>query len=123
MLSSNPHTAFYSLIVLESIVKNCGKSSPNLFLSNLICCVILSKGSPVHDEIATTTNCEFYSNLINTTKHENVKNKLLELIQTWSFAFRSHHKYRSIKVKLYIFETPSCVCVIMRLYLFDSYFS
>lgn len=34
----------------------------------------------------------------------------MELIQTWSFAFRSHHKYRSIKVKLNTFETPSTVC-------------
>lgn len=77
MQSPNPHTAFYACCVLESVVKNCG--------------------SPIHDEIATTVNCEFFANLINQTKHDNVRAKMLELIQTWAFAFRSTPKYTSIK--------------------------
>lgn len=78
MISPNPHTANYALMVLESIVKNCG--------------------APVHDEVANKTNCEFYAQFVQSTTHENVRNKMLELIQTWAFAFRSAHKYRGIKV-------------------------
>lgn len=78
MFSSNPHTAMYALIVLESIVKNCG--------------------APIHDEISSKTNCEMFSSLIAQTGHENVRNKMLELIQCWAYAFRSTPKYRAIKV-------------------------
>lgn len=84
MFSPNPHTALYALMVLESVVKNCG--------------------SPVHEEIANKPNCETYAQLVQSTTHENVRNKMLELIQTWSFAFRSAHKYRGIKVNKY------CAC-------------
>lgn len=38
------------------------------------------------------------TNLIETTPHENVKSKLLELIQAWAFAFRTYDKYQAIKV-------------------------
>jgi hepatocyte growth factor-regulated tyrosine kinase substrate len=78
MISQNPHTALYSLMVLESAVKNCG--------------------APIHEEIANKANCESFAALVQTTPHENVKNKMLELIQTWSYAFRSSYKYRGIKV-------------------------
>lgn len=78
MLSPNPHTALYALMVLESIVKNCG--------------------APVHEEVANKANCEMYAQLVQTSIHENVRNKMLELIQTWAFAFRSAYKYRGIKV-------------------------
>lgn len=78
MFSPNPHTALYALMVLESIVKNCG--------------------APVHEEVANKANCEMYAQLVQTSIHENVRNKMLELIQTWAFAFRSAYKYRGIKV-------------------------
>lgn len=77
-MSPNPHTAYYALLCLESVVKNCG--------------------SPIHDEIATRENCEAFSQLIEQTPHENVKAKMLELIQAWAFAFRSNDKYTAIKV-------------------------
>lgn len=80
MLSPNPHTALYSLLVLESVVKNCG--------------------APIHDEISTKENCEMFTALIEGTPHENVKMKMLELIQAWAFAFRSSDKYQAIKVGL-----------------------
>jgi growth factor-regulated tyrosine kinase substrate len=79
MISQNPHTALYALMVLESIVKNCG--------------------TPIHEEIANKSNCEGFAELVRTTTHENVRSKMLELIQTWSYAFRSAYKYRGIKVK------------------------
>jgi hepatocyte growth factor-regulated tyrosine kinase substrate len=78
MISQNPHTALYALMVLESIVKNCG--------------------APIHEEIANKANCESFATLVQTTTHENVRIKMLELIQTWSHAFRSAYKYRGIKV-------------------------
>lgn len=75
--SPNPHTAEFALYVLESVVKNCG--------------------APVHDEIATTANCDFFATLVNSTKHDNVRMKMLELIQAWSSAFRTSHKYQAVK--------------------------
>lgn len=38
------------------------------------------------------------TNFIETTPHENVKLKMLELIQAWAFAFRTYDKYQAIKV-------------------------
>ncbi|CRL02557.1 CLUMA_CG015832, isoform A [Clunio marinus] len=85
MFSTNPHTALYALMVLESVVKNCG--------------------SPIHEEISNKSNCETYTQLVQQTTHENVRNKMLELIQTWSFAFRTAHKYRGIKDTMNILKT------------------
>lgn len=79
-MSQNPHTAYYALLVLESVVKNCG--------------------SPIHDEIATRENCEIFTQLIESTPHENVKSKMLELIQAWAYAFRTADKYQAVKVSI-----------------------
>lgn len=78
MNSPNPHSACYSLLVLESIVKNCG--------------------APVHEEVFTKENCEMFSSFLEQTPHENVRQKMLELVQTWAYAFRSSDKYQAIKV-------------------------
>lgn len=78
MFSPNPHTAHYALLVLESIVKNCG--------------------APVHDEISNKANCEMFQSLVNSSPHEEVRMKMLELIQAWACAFRTVFKYRSIRV-------------------------
>lgn len=85
MNSSNPHTATYALLVLESIVKNCG--------------------SPVHDEMCTKESCEWFTQFIETTPHVDVKNKMLELIQVWAFAFRSYDKYQAIRDIVTILKT------------------
>ncbi|ALC39091.1 Hrs [Drosophila busckii] len=77
MSSPNPHSACYSLLVLESIVKNCG--------------------APVHEEVFTKENCEMFSSFLESTPHENVRQKMLELVQTWAYAFRSSDKYQAIK--------------------------
>ncbi|KAG8333539.1 hypothetical protein J6590_000688 [Homalodisca vitripennis] len=76
----NPHVAMFALIVLESCVKNCG--------------------SLIHDEIGTKAYMEQLRELIKTCPHDNVKNKLLELIQAWAFAFRNSPKYRAVQVIL-----------------------
>lgn len=78
MFSQNPHQCLFALMVLESVVKNCG--------------------SPVHEEISNKTNCETFAMLVNNTPHENVKAKMLELIQTWAIAFKTNFKYRGIRV-------------------------
>ncbi|XP_073974342.1 hepatocyte growth factor regulated tyrosine kinase substrate isoform X2 [Rhodnius prolixus] len=77
MSHSNPHVIMFSLMVLESCVKNCG--------------------SLVHDEIGTKAYMEQLREAIKTTQHENVKNKLLELIQAWAYAFRNIPKYRAVQ--------------------------
>lgn len=84
MLSPNPHTAYYGCLVLESIVKNCG--------------------SPIHDEISTKENCELFAQLIENTAHENVKAKMLELIQAWAYAFRTVDKHQAVKVCVYCYH-------------------
>lgn len=80
MFSPNPHTALYALMVLESVVKNCG--------------------APIHEEISNKFNCEAYQQLIQNTTHENVRTKMLELIQIWSNVLSQNHKYRGIKVNI-----------------------
>lgn len=77
MSSPNPHSACYALLVLESVVKNCGQ--------------------PIHEEVFTKENCEMFSTFLEQTPHENVRQKMLELVQTWAYAFRSSEKYQSIK--------------------------
>nr|CAD7261218.1 unnamed protein product [Timema shepardi] len=37
--------------------------------------------------------------LVRTTNHDNVKNKVLELIQAWAFAFRNSPKYRAVQLQ------------------------
>lgn len=75
--NSNPHVSMFALQVLESCVKNCG---------NLI-----------HDEIGTKAYMEELREFVKTTPHDNVKNKVLELIQAWAFAFRNSPKYRAVQ--------------------------
>lgn len=77
LFAPNPHTALYALLVLESLVKNCG----NVF----------------HEELTLKPNCEMLHELAKTTQFENVRQKLLELIQVWTFAFRKNSKHTALK--------------------------
>ncbi|KAG6454512.1 hepatocyte growth factor-regulated tyrosine kinase substrate isoform X2 [Manduca sexta] len=77
LYSQNPHQAMFALLTLESIVKNCG--------------------SGVHDEVTSKGFCEMLRDLVKTTQHENLRNKILELIQAWAFAFRNTPKYRAVQ--------------------------
>lgn len=77
LYSQNPHQAMFALLTLESIVKNCG--------------------SGVHDEVTSKAFCEMLRDLVKTTQHENLRNKILELIQAWAFAFRNSPKYRAVQ--------------------------
>ena len=64
--------------VLESVVKNCG--------------------SPIHEEVASKGFMDELRELIHKTTNEQVRSKILELVQTWAFAFRSSPKYSIIPV-------------------------
>ncbi|XP_054284785.1 hepatocyte growth factor-regulated tyrosine kinase substrate-like isoform X1 [Macrosteles quadrilineatus] len=77
LINPNPHVALFGLIVLESCVKNCG--------------------SLIHDEIGTKPYMEQLRELVRTSPHENVRSKVLELIQAWAFAFRNSPKYRAVQ--------------------------
>lgn len=82
MNSPNPHSAYYALLVLESVVKNCG--------------------TPMHDEVFTMDNCKMFTHYLKTRPDQNVRAKILELVQTWAYAFRSSEKYQSIKACIYV---------------------
>nr|CAG4640827.1 EOG090X05AE [Eulimnadia texana] len=73
----NPHVSLYALHVLESVVKNCG--------------------SPIHDEIATKSFMEEMRELVRKCGNDNMRTKILELLQTWGFAFRNSPKYRIVQ--------------------------
>ena len=70
--------AFIPLKVLESLVKNCG--------------------APMHDEVGTRAFMEQMRELHKNTTYDNAKAKILELLQTWAYAFRSNPKYRAVQV-------------------------
>ena len=91
---TNPHVALYALQVnienprnllqcftltikvMESCVKNCG---------------VL-----VHDEICTKQFMEELREMVKQNTDENIKTKVLELLQTWGMAFRNSPKYRIV---------------------------
>lgn len=85
LYNANPHIAMFGLQVLESCVKNCG---------NLI-----------HDEIGTKQYMEQLRDLVKSTSHDDVKNKVLELIQAWAYAFRNSPKYRAVQDTVNIMKT------------------
>lgn len=77
IVNPNPHIALFGLQVLESCVKNCG--------------------SLIHDEIGTKQYMEQLWDVVKNTQHEEVKLKILELIQAWAYAFRKTPKYRAVQ--------------------------
>ncbi|XP_069685273.1 hepatocyte growth factor-regulated tyrosine kinase substrate isoform X2 [Periplaneta americana] len=77
LYNANPHIAIFGLLVLDSCVKNCGHL--------------------IHDEIGTKQYMEQLRDLVKSTSHDNVKNKVLELIQAWAYAFRNSPKYRAVQ--------------------------
>ncbi|XP_065557945.1 hepatocyte growth factor-regulated tyrosine kinase substrate-like isoform X2 [Artemia franciscana] len=84
MFNQNPHVALLALQVLESCVKNCGVG--------------------VHEEIATKTFMEDMRDLAKNSKDDPVKNKVLELIQAWAYAFRNSSRYRAVQDTLNIMK-------------------
>ncbi|RWS11679.1 Hepatocyte growth factor-regulated tyrosine kinase substrate-like protein [Dinothrombium tinctorium] len=77
LFASNPHVNLFALQVLESCVKNCGQ--------------------PFHAEVATKSFMEEIRELVKVNTNEKVREKILELIQTWAHAFRNEPSYRAIQ--------------------------
>jgi hepatocyte growth factor-regulated tyrosine kinase substrate len=119
MFSTNPHTAYYSLLALESIVKNCGMYifSKRREELRILTKILFSHatGIPIHEEISNKVNCEMFVTLVNNTQHENVRAKMLELIQTWAYAFRTTDKYRSIRVSTWSYTLVLEFFLVLRL--------
>ena len=63
---------------MESCVKNCG--------------------SLIHAEIATKGFMEELRELVKNSNDDNIKNKVLEMIQTWGKVFAKSPKYRIVTV-------------------------
>ncbi|CAL1536875.1 unnamed protein product [Lymnaea stagnalis] len=72
----NPHVAIFALQVLEACVKNCGSTFVN--------------------EVATKDFMEFLKDQAK-SRADPVKEKILELIQTWSHAFRNEPHYKAVE--------------------------
>lgn len=70
--------ALYALQVMESVVKNCG--------------------SPIHDEVASKAFMDELREMVHKTTNDKVRSKVLELIQTWAYAFRNSPKYSILPV-------------------------
>lgn len=76
LIHQNPHVVLLALNVLEAMVKNCG--------------------GPVHDEVA---NSQFMQELyaLVTRSPDVVRDKLLQMLQTWAHAFRNSPRYSSVQ--------------------------
>ncbi|XP_054716882.1 hepatocyte growth factor-regulated tyrosine kinase substrate-like [Uloborus diversus] len=77
LYAQNPHVVLYTLQVLESVMKNCG--------------------SPIHAEVASRPFMEELKDLVKSTTNDNVRSRILELIQIWAHAFRNEPKYRAVQ--------------------------
>ena len=90
---SNPHVALYALqVIINGFLCRCNKK---LYFKVMESCV-KNCGVLVHEEIATKTFMEELRDLVKQSTDENIKTKVLELLQTWGMAFRSSPKYRIV---------------------------
>ncbi|XP_045475919.1 hepatocyte growth factor-regulated tyrosine kinase substrate [Harmonia axyridis] len=76
LATTNPHTILHSLMVLESIIKNC---------------------PTVHEELASKSFLDTLHDLVKTTSHSNIRNKILELMQAWSHVFKNNPKFEALQ--------------------------
>ena len=90
---SNPHVALYALqVTTNGFLCRC---NINLYFQVMESCV-KNCGVLVHEEIATKAFMEELRDLVKQSTDENIKTKVLELLQTWGMAFRSSPKYRIV---------------------------
>ncbi|XGW29527.1 hypothetical protein V3C99_008953 [Haemonchus contortus] len=88
----NPHVVMHALLVLDACVKNCGHK--------------------IHAEIATREFMEEFKNLGIGSQYEDVKTKVLEMLQCWAMAFANKPEYKIVVdthnlMKLAGFDFPS----------------
>ncbi|XP_022663251.1 hepatocyte growth factor-regulated tyrosine kinase substrate-like isoform X2 [Varroa destructor] len=77
LASKNPNVTLLALHCLESMVKNCGH--------------------PIHKEVATQAFMDDLKEICKATPSGPVRDKVLELIQTWAHAFRKEPAYRAVQ--------------------------
>ncbi|KAK6747247.1 hypothetical protein RB195_000454 [Necator americanus] len=88
----NPHVVMHALLVLDACVKNCGHK--------------------IHAEVATREFMEEFKNLGIGSQYEDVKTKVLEMLQCWAMAFANKPEYKIVVdthnlMKLAGFDFPS----------------
>lgn len=88
----NPHVVMHALLVMDACVKNCGHK--------------------IHAEIATREFMEEFKNLGIGSQYEDVKTKVLEMLQCWAMAFANKPEYKIVVdthnlMKLAGFDFPS----------------
>ena len=59
-------------------------------------------GSPIHEEVASKAFMDELREMVHKTTNDKVRAKILELTQTWAFAFRNTPKYSIIPVNIHI---------------------
>lgn len=64
-------------------------------------------GVLVHDEVCTKQYMEQLKEAAKTSSQEEVKAKILELIQAWAYAFRESPKYRAVQDTLRIMKAEN----------------
>ena len=89
---SNPHVALYALQVNIETPHN---PPPVSYIKVMESCV-KNCGVLVHDEICTKQFMEELREMVKQNTDENIKTKVLELLQTWGMAFRQSPKYRIV---------------------------
>ena len=76
-----------------------GKSNIMLFSFQLMESCVKNCGQLVHDEVCTKTFMEELRELVKHASSDEVKQKVLEILQTWGMAFRNQSKYRIVTVR------------------------
>ena len=89
---SNPHVALYALQVNIETPHN----PPPVFYIKVMESCVKNCGVLVHDEICTKQFMEELREMVKQNTDENIKTKVLELLQTWGMAFRQSPKYRIV---------------------------
>ncbi|KIH67017.1 FYVE zinc finger [Ancylostoma duodenale] len=115
----NPHVVMHALLVLDACVKNCGHKvvlivSMN-FLPQVRCGFLLRVHCDtiqIHAEVATREFMEEFKNLGIGSQYEDVKTKVLEMLQCWAMAFANKPEYKIVVdthnlMKLAGFDFPS----------------
>lgn len=78
-----------SLLVLETVVKYCRPI--------------------VQEEIVKESNCEIFAKLIITTPYNDIRDKMMSLIQMWAFIFKNPDRQYAVEVSYFNLEALKLV--------------
>jgi hypothetical protein len=83
--------------VFDLMKKNPTKQELN-YLLTVLETAVKNRKKWVQEEIVKESNCEIFAKLIITTPHEEVRDKMMSLIQVWAFKFKEPPKYCALEV-------------------------